>query len=495
MNKYLIIILLIFQLNTLYSQNDSISSKAQLSLQDVILIAGQHSPDALLARHSFRSSYWEFRSYKAGKLPTLSLEASLPSLNRSLERVIQPDGSEKYIYRKSISNDANISLSQNIGITGGTLSISSGLQRFDQFRDSLTTSYMATPLSITLSQPINKFNSYRWEKKTEPMKFEKGKRSYISSMEDISIKAINLFFALANAQLNNQIAKVNYQNADTLYKLGQGRYKIGIIAEDELLQLELSLINSGIELKKSQLDIIQNKSQLINFLGINKNTDIQLIIPDSVPSLTLNYNQTTELVNKNNPEIISQQLQLIEAEKNLAQQKSAKGLQANLSMSLNLNKSSEYIENVYQNPNDGQVVQLGISIPLVDWGKSKGQYKMAKSNMEVAKVTVEQARLQFEQNIFNEVMQFNFQKEQFLAACKADTIAQMRYFISKQRYMISKISILDLNTALTQRDASRRSYLSSIQSFWTSYYNIRKLTLYDFFDAKDLSADYDGIVK
>ena len=43
------------------------------------------------------------------------------------------------------------------------------------------------------------------------------------------------FFSLALAQINKQIAEMNYSNADTLFRIAQGRYQLGTIAEDELL--------------------------------------------------------------------------------------------------------------------------------------------------------------------------------------------------------------------------------------------------------------------
>jgi outer membrane protein TolC len=52
-------------------------------------------------------------------------------------------------------------------------------------------------------------------------------------MEDISIEASRLFFNLAMAQQNLETARLNYSNTDTLYKIAQGRYNIGTIAENE----------------------------------------------------------------------------------------------------------------------------------------------------------------------------------------------------------------------------------------------------------------------
>lgn len=63
---------------------------------------------------------------------------------------------------------------------------------------------------------------------------------------------------------------------------------------------------------------------------------------------------------------------------------------------------------------------------------------------------------------------------------EADQIAQSRYDIAKATYVIGRISITDLNIALGEKDQAKRAYISSLRDFWTAFYNLRTLTLYDF---------------
>ena len=71
-------------------------------------------------------------------------------------------------------------------------------------------------------------------------------------------------------------------------------------------------------------------------------------------------------------------------------------------------------------------------------------------------------------------------KEQVVISQKADEIADKRYDIAKNRYLIGKISITDLNLALRDKDEAKGAYIASLRSFWQAYYNLRYLTLYDF---------------
>jgi outer membrane protein TolC len=119
---------------------------------------------------------------------------------------------------------------------------------------------------------------------------------------------------------------------------------------------------------------------------------------------------------------------------------------------------------------------------------------MAMSSQEVIRTQVQQDQTDFQQNIFLQVMQFNLQDDQFMIAAKADTIAASRYEVTKQRFLIGKISVLDLNVALSEKDQARRAYIESMRNFWTYLYNIRRLTLYDFIENKALSADLEDVL-
>lgn len=465
-----------------------------LTLQEAMNLAQKNSPDAMQVEHQYRSAYWAYRSYKASLRPQLSLSLTAPSFNHTISIGSDTLGREFFVQKNSISNTAALTIQQNIAPTGGSFSISSDLNRMDNL-DPLETSYASTPINFSLNQPLDGFNSFKWDKKTEPLKYEKEKKRFLSAMEDISIKTIGLFFGFATAKLNKEIADMNLRNADTLYIIGKGRYNIGTIAEDELLQLELGLINSKVAARKSAMQYQQAEAELVNFLGLPQSSAIEVVIPDTVPNVSLSHSEVLALANKNNPEVVERTIEMIESEKNLAKSKSEKGLQADLNMTYGLNQQGTDIQEAYSSPKGSQSVNFRVSIPILDWGKQKGQYRLAQSNHELTKSNIEQARLQFEQNIYNDVLNFNLQSELFLATCKSDTVAQLRYHISKQRYLIGKISTLDLNTAQKERDESRRNYMASVQEFWTIYYNVRKLTLYDFINRKELSAEFDMIIQ
>ena len=128
-----------------------------LTLQDVIRMAQESSPNAVRARNEFESAYWSYRSYRASMLPSLSLSSS-PSLNRSTRNITLPDGSEQYARSNSLNSDLSVNLSQNVWFTGGTISLSGSLSRLDMLGDNHTKSYYAQPLQLSFRQELSSYN-------------------------------------------------------------------------------------------------------------------------------------------------------------------------------------------------------------------------------------------------------------------------------------------------------------------------------------------------
>ena len=81
-------------------------------LDDVVLRACQSSPDALAARHTFRSAYWDYRSFRADYLPSLTLTSG-PNLDRSINQITMEDGSVRFVEQNLLNTDLSLRVQQN----------------------------------------------------------------------------------------------------------------------------------------------------------------------------------------------------------------------------------------------------------------------------------------------------------------------------------------------------------------------------------------------
>ncbi len=466
-----------------------------LTLDDVIFIAKQQSPEALIAKHRFRRSYWEYRTFKANYLPLLRLDGTIPNFNRSIDKITQNDGSDIFRERQFSTTSLDLSLNQNIGFTGGELFLSTGLERLDNFTDSTTqTSYLSTPVNIGYRQPIFQYNAYKWDKKIEPLKYDLAERQYLENLEDVSIKSINYFFNLLLAQIERDISLKNYSNYDTLYNIAKGRYVLGKIAENELLQLELNLLRAEATVETAELNLENNLFMLKSFLRIQDDNPIELIPPKETFHFVVEAATAIDQAKNNTSTALDFQRRMLEAESEVNRAKMENRFDAELFAVFGLTQSAELFSNAYNNPQDQQQVSLGIHIPILDWGLAKGSIKMAESSQELIRTSVEQEMIDFEQNIFLTVMKFNMQKNQLKIAAKADTVAQKRFEVTQKRYMIGKVNdVLELNNAQIDNDNSKKDYFRALRDYWLNYYDLRKFTLYDFRLNKPISFDLGEI--
>jgi len=466
-----------------------------LTLDEVVNLAAEQSPNALIAKHRFRASYWQYRTFVAEYRPALTLAGNLPDYSTAYNRVWNSVAQQwEYASTNVLQTSGNLQLAQNIGLTGGALSLFFDLTYEKNFETG-GERYITAPLNVRLTQPLFRYNELRWQKKIEPLKYEEARKSYLRDIENVHMMAVQNFFSLALAQINREIAETNMQNADTLYKIALGRYNLGTIAEDELLQMELSYLNAGTAINESEMNLRDRELKLRSFLGFNQTVRLELLIPGEIPSLQVEVGEVLKLAELNNPDLIALERQLVEAQSSVAQAKAEKGLNANLTASYGLRDQDPLLEMAYNQPNQQQTVRVGFTLPILDWGQGRGRFKMAQSSEELTRVQVEQSRIDFEQNLLLDVQMFNMQDDQVRIAAKSDTVAAKMFEVTKQRFLIGKIDVLDLNNADTKKDQNKRNYIQALNNYWTYYYNMRALTLFDFINRKPLETDYEKLVE
>jgi outer membrane protein TolC len=295
--------------------------------------------------------------------------------------------------------------------------------------------------------------------------------------------------------MNVKTSKFNLANNDTLYLIAKGRFELGMIDQGDLMQMELNKLTSTDNLNKNILDLEVKKSNLRTFLGFKEDIDLELVTSLDVPKLIVDVEQAKQHARENNPSMISMQRSILEAEQNVAQQQANARFNANLMASYGMNQQASDLASVYKNPQESQRLNIGVTVPILDWGMRKGQVRMAKSSLDVTKVNVEQQKIDFEQQVFLDIMQFNMQDEQLVLAAKPDTISRTRYDITKQKFMLGSLDVLKLNDALAQKDKAITNYMMALRTYWNYFFNVRKTTLWDFEKNVPLEQRYDDLIQ
>jgi len=454
--------------------------RMELSLDNTIRLACEQSPDARSAAHTYRSAFWNYKYYEANYLPSLTL-SSAPTLNRMINRVTMDNGSEKFIEQNILNADLAFSIEQNVSLTGGTFFIETSTQRVDLLDDK-THSWQTSPVTVGYKQSLFGYNSLKWNRRIEPVRYQKAKKAYIETIELIAVEATTRFFNLATAQSDLEMAQSNYNNADTLYHYAQGRYNIGTITENEMLQLELNKLSEETNLMNARIECENAVQSLRSYLGIRDDVQLKVMINQELPEFQVPIDEALFYANENSPDKQNMLLRKLESESTVAQAKANAGLKADIYLRFGLTQTASKLKNAYRDPLDQQYVSLSVTLPILDWGRGRGQIQVARSNRDLVYTQVDQAQIDFDLNVRKLVDQFNLQRHKVKVAARTDSTAQRRNNVAYKLYLLGKSTVLDLNASITEKNKAKQNYLSSLYIYWSLYYTLRSITLFDFVD-------------
>ncbi|MDR0507644.1 MAG: TolC family protein [Dysgonamonadaceae bacterium] len=469
-------------------------AQKRMTLQETIELATDSSLQAFSSKNLYLSSYWEYRSFRAARLPSLNLEMTPIRYNRDFVRRYDSEANiDIYRQQQSLYSFGNLSIKQNLDLTGGTFFIDSELGYMKNFGENTYSQFSSVPIRIGYSQSLFGFNSFKWEKKIEPLKYEKAKKKLLYNLESIAEQSTQYFFNLAMAQSKYDIAKENVLSSDTLLHIGMERQKIASISQADLLTLELDLVNARNTLKNAEIDLKRAMFGFVSFLNLDKTTVIELDLPERPQHPVIDADLALQQAKENHPDFLAYKQQILEAEREVERTQRSSNFDASVSASIGFNQVASDFSGVYKNPLEQDVVSIGIKIPLVDWGERKGRANMAKNNLNVTKISVQQNELSLEEDVLMTVNDFNVQQDLIRSAEEALRLANTAYEATKQRFVIGKADISSLTLALNRQKDAQNNYISALRNYWMSYYKIRKMTLYDFERREPLSLPFDRI--
>lgn len=464
----------------------------ELDLQTTVQLANDSSLSAFRAKNSYMASHWEYRSFRADRLPSLSLYLTPISYNRDYTRRYDSE-QDIDIYRRqqSLYSYGNLAAQQNLDITGGTFFIDSELGYFRNLGDQNYSQYSSVPIRVGYRQDLIGYNPFKWEKKIAPVKYEKAQKELIHQLEQTAETATGYFFDLAMAQAEYELAVENLASSDTLYRIGEQRHRIASIGQADLLTLRLDRVNAQNSLQNAEINLKRTMFALAAYLNLDKNTRITLKLPGYPREVIITEEEALMLAKENNPQYMDSEQQILQSEQTVEKAKIESWFNAGLSASVGFNQVAESFREAYRNPLQQDIVSLTLSIPLVDWGVRKGRYNMAKSNLNITRLTAQENEIRLEEDVIMTVGDFTIQQHLIRSAEEAMELAKLAYEQTRERFIIGKADINSLTLSTNRRQEAQRNYISALKNYWQSYFKIRKLTLYDFEKRTPIAATFD----
>lgn len=457
----------------------------RLTLQDAIARAQGQGLQAQAARATRDAARQRDRAFGAALLPQLALTGTVPAYNRSIIAAPQPDGSTLYRPQEQTDGSLQMALTQRIPFTGGDFFVNSSLSRLDVVRPSGTGTissrlYSSTPMILGIRQDLLRPNRQKWDNREQELRAESAERAYREAMEEVAIATTNAFFDYYNARLALDNAVNNAAVNDTLFTLNKGRFEVGRIGENDLLQSELALLRSQVALDGARLEHDRALASLRLALNLPVGAPVEIVVTPEIPEVAADTASAVAQALRNRAQVLDLELQEVQSDRAVSEARWGTGFGASLNASVGLNQTGDQLDAVYRDLREAQRFNLSVSMPLVQWGGRSARIQAARLDERRVEHTTRQAREQLQQEAHFAALQLALARRQLAIAAKADTVGAKRFEVAKNRYVIGRIGIDNLYQAQSEKDGALQGYLQALRGYWVAYYRLRRVTMFDY---------------
>lgn len=453
----------------------------RLDLDRTISLATDSSYSAQKYQSVYDASLFNYLSWQASRKVQISLQSTPIQYERYfIQRYVSEADVDVYRTQRRFYSQAGIHAEQPMESWGGSFYGSTQLGYLRTFGEVNSTQFMTVPINIGYKQSLLGFNPLKWDKQIEPLKFALAEKVLSYDTETASVEAVQKFFSLALAQDQLRMSEEYLASCDTIYSIAEKRYRIASISKAELSILELEKTNARNTLANARIAQQRAMQELASYLGMNRDTHIELVIPSSLANLQISADEAIEYARENNPTYLSAQQQTLKAKREAERARVEKNLSVSIDASIGLNQVAERFADAYRRPQAQDMATITLTVPIKDWGKRKNAYLAAKSQVEMAeKSALETARVT-ELDVMNSVNEFNERQSIVETSRQALTIAEDAYTATLTRFIRGQANVNDLSLAQSHWQSARQNQIASLQNYWLTYYHLRSITLYDF---------------
>ena len=447
------------------------------------------SPEAIKAKLYHENSNYIYDNFKKGFLPSIAFSLRPASFNRSYRVLQNPtDGSYSYVEDFANNSSVGMSVSQKIGITGGTINVGSNLNMLNEFYNKRN-SFSTQPFSIGYSQMLfgGAAADFKFTKKIEQKKNAKAAKDYCSSITNIQREAVWFYMDLFLAKVAMELAIKNEALSDTLLRASSINYENGRMAENEYLQMQIQAANDRFATENYKKEFETYLRRLLDYLGI---TDIynEYIIesPNFDLPIILNFDMVIEYAEKNSPFTLGQNIKFIETEKSIHSARFQDRFKSNINFNWGMNQYAPVFTDAYKNAASQQSISIGLQIPVFQWGISKNNFKIAENNYEISLMEIDREYVSFYNDLKEKVNNYNHNVNLMTIAESSFELAVKQYEMSVNKFDLGKLSIYELGLIQRELFSSMNRYFMVMKDVWDMYYSLRSITLFDFVEKKEL---------
>ena len=458
-----------------------------ITLQDAIAWAQRQGPAAQAARSQRDAARYRNNAFNARLLPQLVLSGNAADLNHGINPITLPDGSTQFIGQSQNQSSLELGFQQRLPLTGGTISVGSAVSRIDQFGNQNARYWQTSPVVLTLQQDVLKPRDVVWDERVQSLNASVAERGYLEAREDVAQNTADAFFNLYAQEIALANATANVAVNDTLYNLNKGRYEVGKIGENDLLKSELALVRARASVEDAKLARERAEAALRRIMDYLPGQPLTIAAPDSIPSVDVDPDVAVREALRNSSTIEQSNLDEVLAKREINAARLNSGFNASIRATVGFNQTASAFGAAYQSPLGRQSLTVGLDMPMIQWGAGRADVQAARADDRRVAANNKSRREALMEDARFAALQLQQAQRNVLLAAKADTVSAKQFEVARNRYTVGKVSNTDLYNAQSDKDASVLAHVQALRNYWTAYYHLRRVTLYDFTTRQEMA--------
>lgn len=292
--------------------------------------------------------------------------------------------------------------------------------------------------------------------------------SFEAFKEDLKLEVKTKYIKYLLAQKNQETSTQALKLYEKQYKDSQNFYTQGLIAKNELLEVEVQMLQATSNLQKSNTDLTIAKQELENIIGKNISDEVKAVDFKEVGLLDKNSCE-------NRSELKALKF-LVSSYKNSAKANKS-GYMPRVDASFSVNKYGEDITPSQRTgyPDSQSIASLNLSWNLYNGNSDELNVLKQTKKQSQALMQYEDLKQKIQLQYKTALEQLNLSKLNLKTATKALEVAKLNYEIVNSKVkegLSSNKDLIDANYLLTQ---SKQNYTSAYYNRYLSIANIQRV--------------------
>lgn len=453
-----------------------------LHLADALDIAKKQSYTILSAELSLENSKKNLEAIQLGLRTSVNLEFDLPKFSRSLQSQFNPiTGNEQFFEVGNTTLESRLYFTQPIAFTNGTFSLVGSLFGRDQLSGSGGTNrdYYSN-LSLRFRQPLFTFNSLSASLERAEINLEKSKRNFVRAEKELIYNVTSAFFSLYQLKKEVEIAEEKLAQTKISYETAQNKFKAGLVAEVEALQLEVDLAQDKNDLLSLQTRFAEYKNNFKLLIGLSLDDEIDVEEEIVIKDFEIKEDEAVNYAYQNRPDLFNAEADIRLNSLTIEEVSSRGSISAMLNANYGINKNADKFENIFKALAEDRSVTFTVTLPVWDWGKNNSEIQAAEANLKSSELSFRNQKDQIRNEIISIINKIKTARARLEVLTKSALLAQKSYDITVERFKSGTITSFDLTQMQIRLTDAKTNKLKAMVDYKLALADLTRRTLHDF---------------